>query len=75
MKNWLKKFAGVVGELFTSKKVLTVVGTALAVKYLPGLDADARKGLIELGTGLVVAQGAADFGKARAQKTDAAPAP
>lgn len=74
MKNWLKGFLASIGELLKSKKVLTVVGTAVAVKYLPNLDAETRKGLIELGTGLVLAQGAADFGKSKAQQTAGAPA-
>lgn len=72
MKNWLKGFLASIGDLLKSKKVLTVVATAAAAKYLPGLDAEGRKQLVELGTGLVLAQGAADFGKARAA---AAPAP
>lgn len=72
MWNWLKRFAATVGDLLTSKKVLTALATGAAGVFIK--DPALRDRIVATGVVLIGAQGAADVGK-EAVKANKAPAP
>lgn len=60
--NWLRKFAGTVGDYVSSKKVITAALTVVVSAVVK--DPELRDKIVYAGLALLGAQGAADFGKA-----------